>query len=198
MKEIFYTSDSHDKNAQSQTQLVVIVGNHDVGFHYDMRDKKIQRFNNSFNGQQFIHLYQPKERNDLNFVIVNSMALENDGCEFCNKAQRQLSLINRTLSRERKLKDRVYSRPILFSHFPLFRQSDALCPKDIDSESNVHERDKFDIFKPKYDCLSKEATQQVRSQNESIKKYPNKSTMLAAFLTVPPSPYPHHLDLNVF
>jgi ethanolamine phosphate phosphodiesterase len=130
-------------------------------FVYIIKEKKIERFNKSFNGQQFVYLYQPKERNDLNFVIVNSMAMENDGCQFCNKAQRQLKLVNRTLNRDKKLSDRVYSRPILFTHFPLYRQSDSLCPKDIDSESVVHEKDHFDIFKPKYDCLSKEATQQV-------------------------------------
>ena len=162
MKELFYTDGDDGKKSNSKTtQLIVIVGNHDVGFHYDMNEKKIQRFNNSFDGQQFVHLYQPKERNDLNFVIVNSMAIENDGCQFCNKAQRQLKLVNRTLNREKKLSNRVYSRPILFTHFPLYRQSDSLCPKDVDSESIVHDIDQFDIFKPKYDCLSKEATQQV-------------------------------------
>ena len=82
VKELFYTDDDHDKKPDSKTtKLIVIVGNHDIGFHYDMKEKKIQRFNNSFNGQQFVHLYQPKERNDLNFVIVNSMAMENDGCQ---------------------------------------------------------------------------------------------------------------------
>ena len=130
-------------------------------FIYIIKEKKIERFNKSFNGQQFVYLYQHKERNDLSFVIVNSMAMENDGCQFCNKAQRQLKLVNLTLNREKKLTDRVYSRPILFTHFPLYRQSDSMCPKDIDSESIVPEKDHFDIFKPKYDCLSKEATQQV-------------------------------------
>lgn len=68
-----------------------------MGFHYDMINRKVERFNKSFNGQ-FVNLYQPKERNDVNFLTVNSMALENDRCKFCQAAQRQLKSINKTLN----------------------------------------------------------------------------------------------------
>ena len=156
-----------------------MVGNHDVGFHFDMIDRKIERFNRSYNGD-FVRLYQPKNFNDINFVIVNSMAFENDNCKFCKKAQKQLDKLNKTLDCLKKLtlneeldsscakekekaelNNRAYSRPILLSHFPLYRSSDSICPNDIDSEFVVLADKMTSKFKPKYDCLSVEATKQL-------------------------------------
>lgn len=74
----------------------MIVGNHDVGFHYDMIDHKIKRFNRTFSGQ-FAKLRFPHQLSNVNFLMLNSMALENDGCKFCTQAQRQLQGINSTL-----------------------------------------------------------------------------------------------------
>jgi metallophosphoesterase superfamily enzyme len=37
VKELFYTDDNREKTDGKKTELIVIVGNHDVGFHYDMR-----------------------------------------------------------------------------------------------------------------------------------------------------------------
>jgi len=94
------------------------------------------------------------------------MALENDKCKFCNAAQQQLKQTNSSLEclKTKKcdnndLKDKLYSRPILFTHFPLFRTSDEICPHDIDSDPS----DTKSKFKEKYDALSKEATKQVGS-----------------------------------
>ena len=36
VKEVFYTDENREKTGK-KTELIVIVGNHDVGFHYDMR-----------------------------------------------------------------------------------------------------------------------------------------------------------------
>jgi hypothetical protein len=150
------------------------VGNHDVGFHYDMTSHKLTRFNKSFSSlKKFIHLYKPtqiRKRSDINFILVNSMALENDGCGFCKRAQNEIKQLNTTLDclknhKSNKecenidLNDRVYSRPIVFSHFPLYRESDSICPTDIDSEySHIN---KNPVFRSKYDCLSKEATNKL-------------------------------------
>jgi hypothetical protein len=43
-----------------------------------MIERKIERFNRTFKAQ-FANLYQPEQRNDVNFILLNSMALENDG-----------------------------------------------------------------------------------------------------------------------
>ncbi len=95
------------------------------------------------------------------------MTLENDSCKFCKRTQRQLKKINSTLECLRgggrrecaSAKDRAYSRPILFTHFPLFRDSDQVCPAAVDSEIGHHHR-----FREKYDCLSKDSTDQVLKQ----------------------------------
>lgn len=143
-----------------------MVGNHDVGFHYDIIERKIERFNRTFKGQYLELLYSDK-RNDVSFITANSMALENDRCKFCTEAQRQLKRLNKTLNclkANKKecslngavLKDKTYSRPVLFTHFPLFRTSDSVCPHDIDSDPNNNVR-----FKQNHDTLSKDSTKQV-------------------------------------
>jgi ethanolamine phosphate phosphodiesterase len=182
IKELFYTeSDYYDKNG-FKTQLLVVVGNHDVGFHYDMTEKKLSRFDKSFQSK-YIKLYLPENAQDVAFVFLNSMALENDGCEFCNEAQKQLKQVNKTLSCLKvlnkirnsnpesidsyckgisdlnKLNGRKYSKPILFTHFPLYRASDRDCPNDIDTEKYV--TGEYSLFRSKYDCLGIDATKQV-------------------------------------
>ena len=160
-----------------KTKLIVVAGNHDVGFHYDMIERKIDRFNRSFQGQ-LVQLYQPEERNDVNFLVVNSMALQNDECKFCKKAQKQLKHLNKTLQclkyktdsnysqlnkyckfrqNSTHLHKRNYSRPIVFTHFPLYRKSDQICPQDVDSEAIVQKVE----FKQNFDCLSKDSTEQA-------------------------------------
>lgn len=153
VQELFYT-DEH-------TKLLVVVGNHDVGFHYDMIERKIERFNRTFQNQ-YIQLVHPDKRKDVNFVVLNSMALENDRCKFCTAAQRQLKELNQTLTCLKEangdcgFKERVYSKPIIFTHFPLYRKSDAVCPHDIDSDPETNVK-----FKENFDCLSKSSTKQV-------------------------------------
>jgi hypothetical protein len=111
-----------------------------------MIDHKIQRFNRTFNGQ-FAKLTFPHKLNNVNFLMLNSMALENDGCKFCHKTQKQLKKINTTLEclrsktndaesplpkkcqKNDELKDKIYSQPIIFTHFPLYRESDDICPE---------------------------------------------------------------------
>lgn len=147
--------------------LILVVGNHDIGFHFDMIERKIERFDRSFN-TRYLSLDAAGKR-DIYFITVNSMAMENDGCRFCATAQQELKKMNRTLECLKNGKNktclkklgekRVYSKPIVFTHFPLFRQSDSICPIDVDSEFNTIGRNP--LFKSKYDCLSLESTKQV-------------------------------------
>ena len=149
------------------TKLFVLVGNHDVGFHYNLNENKLERFNRSFS-KQFIDFYQ-LEDNNVNFVLLNSMALENDKCKFCNEAQKQLKELNQTLNciRDDNCKykgkryeineNKKYTKPIVFTHFPLYRSSDKICPTDIDSEPIKQSYN----YKPNFDCLSLDSTKQV-------------------------------------
>lgn len=169
MKELFYTGDGID----ALGNLIMVVGNHDVGFHYDMGEHKLERFNRSF-GTRYLTLHAAA---DALFVSVNSMAMENDGCRLCVQAQRELKRINSTLECLKKRdasslvennkeckkllgQNRAYSKPILFTHFPLFRKSDSICPREVDSEFSTIGRNPE--FRPRFDSLSLESTQQVR------------------------------------
>jgi ethanolamine phosphate phosphodiesterase len=180
--ELFNTETSTADKNEVKTQLLVVAGNHDVGFHYDMTEKKLNRFNRSFKSK-YIRLYLPENKEDLIFVFLNSMALENDGCKFCNEAQKQLNQVNKTLDCLKmlsapgnsesissvckgikdinKLKSRKYSKPVLFTHFPLYRKSDRDCPNDIDTEKYV--TGEYSLFRSKYDCLGIDATKQVKN-----------------------------------
>lgn len=155
VKDLFYTDGAN---------LLVIAGNHDIGFHYDINDMKLERFNKSYNTKYISLVHSNGKRMDVNFILVNSMALENDNCKFCKETQKELKRLNKTLtclkySNCTRLNNRVYSRPIIFTHFPLYRSSDSICPFDIDSEKSVLKDNPR--FRPKYDCLSLESTRQV-------------------------------------
>ncbi|ELV12759.1 Metallophosphoesterase 1 [Tupaia chinensis] len=116
----------------SNVQLKVVVGNHDIGFHYD-------------------------------FVMVNSVALEGDGCHICSQAEAELIEVSHKLNCSRQ-KHRTRwcegqllpaSAPVLLQHYPLYRRSDANCSGEdaaLPEERNIP-------FKEKYDVLSREASQ---------------------------------------
>lgn len=100
----------------------VIAGNHDIGFHSEVTDKNLKRFEESFQTRH-VHLLTIVEDN-VNFVLINSMAFEGDECRLCQRADNEL---NEVIS-ELRHSDQ-WSRPVLLSHFPLYRLSDANCSK---------------------------------------------------------------------
>ncbi|XP_063182597.1 metallophosphoesterase 1 isoform X3 [Chroicocephalus ridibundus] len=119
------------------TELVVIVGNHDIGFHYD-------------------------------FVIVNSVALEGDGCAVCRTSEAKLAALSHKLNCSQQKPNHSDKRcsdveklpasaPILLQHYPLYRKSDAECT----GEDSAPPEEKNIPFKEKYDVLSQEASQKL-------------------------------------
>ncbi|KAL1491182.1 hypothetical protein ABEB36_011820 [Hypothenemus hampei] len=142
--------------------LYMVVGNHDIGFHYAVQKHRKQRFDTAFNtsGVQLLTL------KGSHFVLVNSIALEGDGCSFCYSAEVQLAEISKKLLCTEKHCDlkanrlEKYSRPILMQHYPLFRESDEQCD-DFDSAPMPQKRERF---REKWECLSKEATYQLLKQ----------------------------------
>ncbi|XP_023504004.2 metallophosphoesterase 1 isoform X2 [Equus przewalskii] len=141
-------------------QLKVVAGNHDIGFHYQMNTYKIKRFEKVFNPER---LFSWK---GVNFVMVNSVALEGDSCNICSEAEAELIEISHKLncSREEHRSSRCgdgpplpASAPVLVQHFPLYRRSDANC-----SGEDAAPADERDIpFKERYDVLSREASQKL-------------------------------------
>jgi UDP-2,3-diacylglucosamine pyrophosphatase LpxH len=145
------------------TEVRVIAGNHDVGFHYAVTPYLENRFEREFD-------ISPVDRfsvKGVQFVTVNSMAMEGDGCFLCKSAEERLKQVAKEMECIEK-KDACevdydfsagaveteFSRPILLQHFPLFRKSDAKCSGE--DAAPTKEREK--PFRPKFDCLSKEST----------------------------------------
>lgn len=77
-------------------QLKVVVGNHDIGFHYQMSTYRIKRFEKVFNPER---LFSWK---GINFVMVNSVALEGDSCNICSEAEAELIEISHKLNCSRE------------------------------------------------------------------------------------------------
>uniref|UniRef100_A0A8C9CY42 Metallophosphoesterase 1 n=1 Tax=Phocoena sinus TaxID=42100 RepID=A0A8C9CY42_PHOSS len=119
-------------------QLRAVAGNHDIGFHYQMNTYKIKRFEKVFNPER---LFSWK---GINFVMVNSVALEGDGCDICSGAEAELLEISHRLNCSRK-------------HFPLYRRNDANCS----GEDAAPPDEKYTPFKERYDALSQEASRKL-------------------------------------
>ena len=69
--------------------MYVVPGNHDMGFHYKIRPFRYEMFNLAFNSTA-VQLITIKGNH---FVLLNSMAMEQDGCFLCKKAESMLKRI---------------------------------------------------------------------------------------------------------
>uniref|UniRef100_A0A3B5MWP4 Metallophosphoesterase 1 n=1 Tax=Xiphophorus couchianus TaxID=32473 RepID=A0A3B5MWP4_9TELE len=78
----------------SDTELVVLVGNHDIGFHYEMDWFKLQRFEKVFNASST----RIVTKKGVNFLLVNSVALHGDGCPICQSVEKDLIKLSRDLN----------------------------------------------------------------------------------------------------
>nr|XP_048275267.1 metallophosphoesterase 1 isoform X1 [Myodes glareolus]XP_048275268.1 metallophosphoesterase 1 isoform X1 [Myodes glareolus]XP_048275269.1 metallophosphoesterase 1 isoform X1 [Myodes glareolus]XP_048275270.1 metallophosphoesterase 1 isoform X1 [Myodes glareolus] len=145
----------------SHVQLKVVIGNHDIGFHYQMSKYRIKRFEDVFSSER---LFSWK---GVNFVMVNSVAMEGDGCSICSEAEAELRELSRKLNCSREQvqgsslcegEQRLpFSAPVLLQHYPLYRASDANCS----GEDAAPPEEKNVPFKEKYDVLSQEASQKL-------------------------------------
>ena len=136
---------------REQTKSIVLVGNHDIGFHDRVlyfEPKLRQRFEKAFNASLVQVDHIPHSSHNYTFVSINSMALEGDGCSLCSQAEARVRRVGESLSR-------VDQRPILLSHFPLFRTSDESCGE----ADSADEEDKGIPFRPSVDCISEESSQ---------------------------------------
>ena len=126
-------------------RMVVVVGNHDIGFHdrvfvYPfLRERFEKRFN--------VSLVEDITFKGVTFVSVNSMAMDMDRCSLCEAAQEEIQKLGQRLKKQK-------IRPILLTHFPLFRVDDRHC-NDSDSAPN---EEKTKLFREGTDCLIREST----------------------------------------
>ncbi|KAI1731131.1 calcineurin-like phosphoesterase domain-containing protein [Ditylenchus destructor] len=149
---LFYTPE--------KTKRFYVAGNHDIGFHHEIYPMRLNRFSRSFGVPPAV---QQIELNGNIIILLNSMAMEGDGCRLCGEAEREIERIGRLLNCTRNFAEDCkgklqipYSRPIIMQHFPLFRRSDEVdCEETADmAPTNILSQK----FRPRFDCLSKDST----------------------------------------
>ncbi|XP_072936921.1 metallophosphoesterase 1-like isoform X2 [Epargyreus clarus] len=160
------------------TTMYAVVGNHDIGYHYSKKLEResraagpiesdafrritpnlLSRFETKMNAPpvQFVSI------RGNHFVLINSMAMEGDGCSLCSRAVAELDRIADILkcssgSKLCKGKTKLprYSRPIIMQHYPLYRESDSICTEP--DAAPLSKRNS--LFEERWDCLSKESTE---------------------------------------
>ncbi|XP_026757271.1 metallophosphoesterase 1 homolog [Galleria mellonella] len=140
------------------TTMFAVVGNHDIGFHYRITPHLAKRFESKLNAPP-IRLVSIRNNH---FVLINSMAMEGDGCSLCSRAVNEIDRISDILKCSSgsplckgKTKLKKYSRPIIMQHYPLYRESDSICTEP--DAAPLPERN--NLFEERWDCLSKESTE---------------------------------------
>ncbi|KAG9347821.1 hypothetical protein JZ751_003837 [Albula glossodonta] len=78
----------------SDTELIVLVGNHDIGFHYEMNWDKLRRFEKVFNASSARII----TKKGVNFLLVNSVAMHGDGCPICQAVENELFQLSEALN----------------------------------------------------------------------------------------------------
>lgn len=145
-------------SVNEEIRLYVIPGNHDIGFHYEVTDSNLKRFENSFQTSPVQLLTTPDDY--VHFILINSMAFEGDQCRLCQKAENEL---NRILNRLRQTT--IQTKPVLLTHFPLYRFSDANCSTS-SSSYLLNSHSTFPPHKQRYHVLSQDATDHLLNNLE--------------------------------
>ncbi|CAF0903293.1 unnamed protein product [Adineta ricciae] len=136
----------------ADTRLYVLPGNHDIGFHHEVTDGHLKRFQQSF---QTPHVRLLTINDDqIHFVLINSVAFEGDQCRLCERADNELNEVVNELNRTG-----AWTKPVLLSHFPLYRKSAMNCSqpplrsfKSLSEDPPLRER---------LDVLSQDATEHL-------------------------------------
>ncbi|XP_053530652.1 metallophosphoesterase 1 isoform X1 [Ictalurus punctatus] len=154
-KQIFYHS--------SNTELVVLIGNHDIGFHHEMTSYKLERFEKIFNMTSAKIL----TKRGVNFLLVNSVALHGDHCPICQSVEDKLysfaqqlncsTQSDATRNHCRDMQTHASTPPIILQHYPLYRTSDAECTGEDAAPLN----ERYQLFQERYDVLSQDASKKL-------------------------------------
>jgi len=150
--------------------LVVVPGNHDLGFHYHLTQNPflVPRFDDVFNvNARPVSSLTVK---GVSFVLLNSMAFEGDDCRLCKAASAQLLTLAKNLQCAKNNvskgvegwdchgRQRLSAAPpVVLQHFPLFRSSDVNC----NEPDEAPKEEKLTAFRPKWDCVSKRASIEI-------------------------------------
>ncbi|XP_077983312.1 metallophosphoesterase 1-like [Glandiceps talaboti] len=147
-------------------QLHVVVGNHDIGFHHDVRPDLLNRFEMAFD----IPSVKVLSIKNNNFVLLNSMAMQEDECYMCEGVEEKLVEVSEWLNCSRYLdyqslhalqceKHKLLpsSAPIVLQHFPMYRESDAICS----GADAAPAKEKVIKHRERWEVLSKTASEKL-------------------------------------
>lgn len=145
------------------TKLVVLVGNHDIGFHHEMTKQKLERFEQVFN----VTSARILTIKGVNFLLVNSVALHGDHCPICQHVEEELQKLSHALNcsiqgaqhnGQCKNAPRFSpAAPVLLQHYPLYRVSDAMCT----GVDTAPLDEQYLLFQERYDVISKNASKKL-------------------------------------
>ncbi|KAL0275410.1 UNVERIFIED_CONTAM: hypothetical protein PYX00_003264 [Menopon gallinae] len=142
-------------------RIYVVPGNHDLGFHYRLRFDLFLKFHSVYK----IPAVRLRSIKGNYFVLINSMAMDGDGCYLCEMGAAQLHYVAKRLNCLKTGKGcegvknlrGTYHRPIVLQHFPMYRESDAMCTDEDAAPAEI----KNVTFRPKWDCLSRDASEKI-------------------------------------
>ncbi|CEF66394.1 Metallophosphoesterase 1 [Strongyloides ratti] len=143
------------------TERHVVVGNHDIGFHDYINPQSELLFSKVFPNSSPVGVVKLKKET---FVLVNSMAMHGDYCRLCSMAEMEIERISNEINNSAKelLKNNKtkismkQKQPTVLMHFPLYRNNDMKCEGG-DELRDIEIR-QSEIFREKWDCLSKNST----------------------------------------
>lgn len=143
-------------HVEPSVKKLIVVGNHDIGFHdriqaYEPFLRK--RFEDAFNTT----LVKNVSLHGIDFILINSMALEGDACNFCHEAEIKIKHLGREVRKRCGTNGTITTcnRPIVLMHFPLYRESEEECHEE-DSATDSEEITKK--YRETIDCVSKQST----------------------------------------
>ncbi|KAF8361559.1 hypothetical protein PRIPAC_88482, partial [Pristionchus pacificus] len=162
-----YADRFEDLFSCESTKMVVLPGNHDLGFHYAMHPETVAWFRRRY-GRGLVDVVNIGRRP---FVLITSMALHGDGCKLCSEADRRVKEVKR--SRECAQSSNSSSPacraalaavewpaaplpPVLLQHFPLYRKDESECA-DV-SESDP---ERLKGYRDQWEAISLPATEQL-------------------------------------
>ncbi|XP_026873948.2 metallophosphoesterase 1 isoform X2 [Electrophorus electricus] len=163
----------------SDMELVVLIGNHDIGFHHEMTRYKLERFEKVFN----LTSARIITKRGVNFLLVNSVALHGDHCPICKSVESELHHLSQALNcsvqathassspsshqqshnaggerhRCKDVQKYASSPPVILQHYPLYRASDSKCTGVDAAPPN----ERYKQFHERYDVLSQDASKML-------------------------------------
>lgn len=112
-----------------QQEFIVIPGNHDVGFHDQVKNFPylLQRFSRTFMSTESIELSHTPRTSHLNLVLTNSMSFYNDSCLYCSQSMAEARQLEQYFTQQYNQDPDGFTPPILLGHIPLYRPNDLNC-----------------------------------------------------------------------